>query len=279
MAAASAAARAPPAHSVHDEAQKRHPDQQTFYTRELTPAMKNTYLYHDYAYGWIPETAIWNSRYATLYLSDYYPVSIGLLRKLEFMLGLYRGPAPEYKPKVNSEFIANGTFRGRFNDFFQRFSKLPQGEFISFLLLVSMPVYNLLFFFKGTPFDIKKHTLFSEFYINRESHLELARYLASGGDYRPVFSRLDDPRLYSGNLDTMGLRRIWTPASRLGRLPPAQYETLSNLSLIISFTNRDPVLMFLMFYVPGFSATSKITPAVEMLMARLGLVREDIVLI
>ncbi|QGN68039.1 membrane phosphoprotein [Equine molluscum contagiosum-like virus] len=264
-------------HDVHATAQRRNPNQETLFTRGLRPLLRNTFLYHDYAYGWVPETALWSSRFAELDAADYYPISLGLLRKLEYLFSLYRGPRPEYLPKLNTEFLAAGSFAGSFNDFFKRFAVLPTREFISFLLLTSMPAYNLQVFFRDTPFDVRKHTLFSAFYTTRERHVELARYLRHGGDYKPLFGRLDETATFDGTPRT-GLRAIQHPGA-LGRLPPSEYETLANLSALLYFTDYDPVLMFLAFYIPPFSVTTQITPAVEYLMARLQVRAEDVALV
>ncbi|ANS71120.1 er-localized membrane protein, virion core protein [Pteropox virus] len=256
--------------------QIRNDDQKTFFTKGLSPVMKHTYLFHNYAYGWIPETALWSSRFADFSLLDYYPISLEFIKKIEFMLSLYKGPVPDYESKLNTEFVDRGSFSGRYNDFLKRFVILPTGEFISFLLLTSMPVFNLLFWFKNTTFDIKKHTLFSEVYTTNERHIELARYFRKSGDYKPIFSRLDQDAIYTNpvtNIATVG-----NPGP-LGNLFPSDYETLANLSTILYFTNYDPVLMFLMFYVPGLSITTKITPAVEYLMSKLSLTKKDIVLV
>uniref|UniRef100_A0AAU7E200 Protein OPG070 n=1 Tax=Rousettus bat poxvirus TaxID=3141933 RepID=A0AAU7E200_9POXV len=257
-------------HDVHATAQQRHVNQETVFTRELSPRLKNTYLYHNYAYGWIPETAVWASRFADLSVTDFYPLSLGLLRKLDYMASLYRGPPLVYAPRLNTEFVAQGSFGGQYNDVFKRFSILPERQFISFLLLTSMPAYNLATFFKSTAFDPKKHTLFSEFFTTREAHVELARYMRHGGDYKPLFARLNAP--------TTGMHTIKNPGP-MGRLPPSSYETLANLSAILYFTDYDPVLMFLAFYMPGYSATTKITPAVEFLMRKLDVRPEDVTLV
>nr|WQH57864.1 MAG: MC038R [Molluscum contagiosum virus] len=270
-------------HDVHSAAQRRAPSQQTLFTRGLRPLMRNTYLFHNYAYGWIPATAAWSSRFADLDVTDYYPVSLGLLRKLEFMFSLYRGPPLQYLPRVNTEFVSTGAFLGRFDDFFKRFAILPTREFISFLLLTSLPAYNLLFVFRGTRFELDKHTLFSAFYTTRERHVELARYFRHGGDYKPLFGHPDGTGDGSDTGDGRSLPR--GSASALmsngprGRLAPSDYETLANLSAILYFTDYDPVLMFLAFYVPSFSVTTKITPGVEYLMERLQVRLEDVTLV
>lgn len=143
------AATVPRFDDVYKNAQRRILDQETFFSRGLSrPLMKNTYLFDNYAYGWIPETAIWSSRYANLDASDYYPISLGLLKKFEFLMSLYKGPIPVYEEKVNTEFIANGSFSGRYVSYLRKFSSLPTNEFISFLLLTSIPIYNILFWFK-----------------------------------------------------------------------------------------------------------------------------------
>lgn len=257
-------------HDVHATAQRRHVNQETLFTRELPPRLKNTFLYHNYAYGWIPETAVWASRFADLDVTDFYPPTLGLLRKLDFMASLYRGPPLVYAPRLNTEFVAQGSFGGQYNDVFKRFAVLPERQFISFLLLTSMPAYNLATFFKDTAFDAKKHSLFSEFYTSREALMELARYMRQGGDYKPLFSRLDAP--------ATGVATIKNPGP-MGRLPPSSYETLANLSAILYYTDYDPVLMFLAFYMPGFSATTKITPAVEFLMRKLNVCLENVTLV
>ncbi len=59
----------------------------------------------------------------------------------------------------------------------------------------------------------------------------------------------------------------------------SDYETLSNLSAILYLTNYDPVLMFLVFYVPKISITTKITPAVKYLMDKLNMNETDITLV
>ncbi|CCD83213.1 conserved hypothetical pox protein [Squirrelpox virus] len=264
----------PNRHDVHATAQNRHPNQETFFTRGLSPLMKHTYLYHDYAYGWVPETAVWSSRFADLDLTDYRPVTLGLLKKLEFMLSLYKGPVPDYEPKLNTEFVANGSFSGRYVSFLRRFAILPQDEFISFLLLTSMPAFNLLFWFRNTAFDIARHSLFSQVYTTPERHVELARYFRASGDYKPLFSRLDADATYTQPLTNVA--RISVPGKRV---TPSEYESLANLSTILYFTRYDPALMLLAFYVPGLSITTEITPAVEFLMERLSLTREQVVLV
>ncbi|AWU47075.1 ER-localized membrane protein [Sea otter poxvirus] len=261
---------------VHESAQRRNNDQQTFFTRRLSPLMKHTYLFHNYAYGWIPETALWSSRFADFSLLDYYPISLEFIKKLEFMLSLYKGPVLEYESKLNTEFIDRGSFSGRYTDFLRRFAILPTNEFISFLLLTSIPIFNLLFWFKNTQFDIKKHTLFSEVYTTNDRHIELARYFRRSGDYKPIFSRLDQQTIYVNPVSNIST--ISTPG-QLGNLPPSDYETLSNLSAILYFTNYDPVLMFLVFYIPGLSITTQITPAVKYLMTKLSLTTDNIILV
>ncbi|AST09456.1 ER-localized membrane protein virion core protein [NY_014 poxvirus] len=263
---------------VYGTSQRRILDQETFFTRNLKqPLMKNTYLFDNYAYGWIPETAIWSSRYANLDASEYYPISLGLLKKFEFLMSLYNGPVQVYEEKVNTEFIENGSFSGRYVSYLRKFSSLPTNEFISFLLLTSIPIYNILFWFKNTQFDITKHTLFRHVYTTNNRHLELARYIHQTGDYKPLFSRLKENYVYTGPLP-IGVRTINHPNLN-ARNNPSDYETLSNLSTILYFTNYDPVLMFLAFYVPGYSITTKITPAVEYLMNKLNLTIDDVTII
>ncbi|AUI80608.1 hypothetical protein [White-tailed deer poxvirus] len=262
---------------IYTESQKRNNDQQTFFTRNLSPLMKNTYLYHNYSYGWIPETSIWSSRFANLDVTDYYPITINLLKKFEFMMALYKGPILPYEEKINTEFISKGSFYGRYINFLRNFSILPTNEFISFLLLTSIPIYNILFWFKSTQFDIKKHTLFSEVYSNNDRHIELAKYFRQSGDYKPLFSRLKEDNIYTQPfpLNTSRILHQNLPNS----YTISDYETLSNLSAILYLTNYDPVLMFLVFYVPNISVTTKITPGVEYLMKKLNMDKKDITLI
>ncbi|AAR07395.1 38R [Yaba monkey tumor virus] len=262
---------------IFKESQKRNEDQETFFTRNLSPLMKNTYLYHNYAYGWIPETAIWSSRFSNLDVTDYYPITLSLLKKFEFMLSLYRGPILQYEEKVNTEFISRGSFYGRYISYLRNFSLLPTSEFISFLLLTSMPIYNIMFWFKNTQFDIKKHTLFSEVFTTNDRHKELAKYFKQSGDYKPLFSRLKENNIYTTQFP-IGANRIAHQNLPNG-VPVSDFETLSNLSAIMYLTNYDPVIMFLAFYVPGMSATTKITPAVEYLMNKLNLRKDDIFLV
>ncbi|QQG31525.1 ER localized membrane protein [Swinepox virus] len=258
---------------IYTESQKRNDDQKTFFTRNLSPLLKNTYIYHNYAYGWIPETVIWSSSYANLDIRDYYPITINLLKKFEFMLSLYNGPILPYEEKINTEFISRGSFSGRYINFLRNFSQLPTSEFISFLLLTSMPIYNILFWFKNTPFDITKHTLFNNVFTTNEKHIELGKYFRQRGDYKPLFSRLKDDNIY--------LLPFPINQSRIQQNTDnaSYYETLSNLSAILYLTNYDPVLMFLAFYVPNISVTSKITPGVEYLLSKLNMKKTDVVLV
>ncbi len=263
-------------HDVYSESQDRVVDQKTLFTREVIPLLRNTYLYHNYSYGWIPETVIWSSRFADLDVRDYYPISLGLLHKFEFMLSLYKGPVPDYEEKINTEFIARGSFSGRYVSYLRRFASLPTSEFISFLLLTSVPIYNILFWFKNTTFDISKHSFFSKFYTTNERHVQLARYFKESGDYKPLFSRLGKNETYTQPM--FQVSRIFNSTS-MGNFPASEYETLANLSAILAFTDYDPVLMFLIFYLPGLAVTTKITPAVEYLMEKLCLTNSDIILI
>ncbi|UZC80226.1 V074; CPXV-BR_075 V074 [Cowpox virus] len=272
------AAAVPRFDDVYKNAQRRILDQETFFSRGLSrPLMKNTYLFDNYAYGWIPETAIWSSRYANLDASDYYPISLGLLKKFEFLMSLYKGPIPVYEEKINTEFIANGSFSGRYVSYLRKFSALPTNEFISFLLLTSIPIYNILFWFKNTQFDITKHTLFRYVYTDNTKHLALARYMYQTGDYKPLFSRLKENYIFTGPVP-IGIKDIDHPNLSRAR-SPSDYETLANISTILYFTKYDPVLMFLLFYVPGYSITTKITPAVEYLMDKLNLTKSDVKLL
>ncbi|QAV38740.1 m33R [Myxoma virus] len=262
---------------IYKESQRRNDDQKTFFTRALSPLLKNTYLYHNYAYGWIPETVIWSSRFANLDVTDYHPITLNLLKKFEFMLSLYTGPVLPYEEKINTEFISRGSFSGRYINFLRNFSILPTDEFISFLLLTSMPIYNILFWFTNTQFDITKHTLFSKVYTNNANHVALARYFRHSGDYKPLFSRVDDNAIYTAPFPINQSRIIHR------RTPPgtavSDYETLSNLSAILYLTNYDPVLMFLAFYVPNISVTTKITPGVEYLLQKLNMTPTDVTLL
>ncbi|QDJ95066.1 ER-localized membrane protein [Hypsugopox virus] len=264
-------------HDVYEESKKLAVDQKTYFTRELSPLMKNTYLYHDYAYGWIPETAIWSSKYANLDVTEYYPITLNLLKKFEFMLSLYKGPIPIYEKKINTEFISNGSFSGKYVNYLRNFSILPTNEFISFLLLTSMPIYNILFWFKNTQFDITKHSLFNNVYTTNELHIILAKYFHHGGDYKPLFSRLKNITTYIYPLPT-GTNRIYHQGLPV-TTPSSDYELLANLSAILHLTKYDPVLMFLAFYVPGLGITTKITPAVEYLMEKLNLSKNDMILV
>nr|WGO62667.1 hypothetical protein [Wadden Sea poxvirus] len=262
---------------IYKESQKRNLDQETFFTRNLSPLMKNTYLYHDYSYGWIPETVVWSSRFANLDVTDFYPISLGLLNKFDFLFSLYKGPVPVYEKKVNTEFIINGSFSGRYINYLRNFSLLPTSEFISFLLLTSVPIYNILFWFKNTQFDITTHSIFGKIYSNNERHIELAKYFRQSGDYKPIFSRLKENNIYTSPLQ-IGINKINFPNIPTGTTT-SDYETLSNLSAILYFVKYDPVLMFLLFYIPGMSVTTKITPGVEYLMNKLKLTTNDIVLV
>ncbi|WZD65888.1 membrane protein [Bovine papular stomatitis virus] len=266
-------------HDVDAAAQRRTPNQETFFTKGLSPRMRHTYIYNNYAYGWIPETAMWSSRLGDYSVTDFYPISLGMLKKFEFMFSLLADPGgacPEYTPKLNTEFVNQGSFSGRFVNPFHRFAVLPEREYISFLLLTSVPVFNILFWFKGETFDTAKHSLVGAVFTTRERHVELARYLRRTGDYKPLFSRLGNDETFDRAFS--GFTRISNPTP-VGRLPPSDFETLANLSTILYFTRYDPVLMFLVFYVPGMSVTTKITPGVEFLMEKLSLTPEDVVLV
>ncbi|QRI42836.1 putative membrane protein [Cheloniid poxvirus 1] len=114
------------------------------------------------------------------------------------------------------------------------------------------------------------------FYIDNEKHIELAKYLIRGGDYKPTLSMLDEAGLYDESIPL--------PPNILGLIRNFQQqyidiESLSSISAIITYTKQDPVITFLMFYLPGLSVTTKITPAVEMLMDKLGLTKENIILV
>ncbi|AAR98380.1 ORF023 membrane protein [Bovine papular stomatitis virus] len=266
-------------HDVDAAAQLRTPNQQTFFTKGLSPRMRHTYIYNNYAYGWIPETAVWSSRLGDYSVTDFYPISLGMLKKFEFMFSLLADPGgacPAYTPKLNTEFVNQGSFSGRFVNPFHRFAVLPEREYISFLLLTSVPIFNILFWFKGETFDTAKHSLVGAVFTTRERHVELARYLRRTGDYKPLFSRLGNDETFDRAFS--GFTRISNPTP-VGRLPPSDFETLANLSTILYFTRYDPVLMFLVFYVPGMSVTTKITPGVEFLMEKLSLTAEDVVLV
>ncbi|AIZ77274.1 hypothetical protein SB87_gp021 [Parapoxvirus red deer/HL953] len=266
-------------HDVDAAAQLRTPNQETFFTKGLSPLMRHTYIYNNYAYGWIPETALWSSRLGDYRVTDFYPPSLGMLKKFEFMFSLLADPGgacPAYEPKLNTEFLNQGSFSGRFVNPFHRFAALPEREYISFLLLTSFPVFNMLFWFKGEKFDTAKHSLLGGVFSTRERHVELARYLRRTGDYKPLLSQLGSDDTFSKPF--AGVTRIGN-ATPAGRLPPSDFETMTNLSTILYFTGYDPVLMFLAFYVPGLSATTKITPAVEFLMEKLAMRPEDVVLV
>lgn len=266
-------------HDVDAAAQLRTPNQETFFTKGLSPRMRHTYIYNNYAYGWIPETAMWSSRLGDYSVTDFYPISLGMLKKFEFMFSLLADPGgacPAYTPKLNTEFVNQGSFSGRFVNPFHRFAVLPEREYISFLLLTSVPIFNILFWFKGETFDTAKHSLVGAVFTTRERHVELARYLRRTGDYKPLFSRLGNNETFDRAFS--GFTRIINPTP-VGRLPPSDFETLANLSTILYFTRYDPVLMFLVFYVPGMSVTTKITPGVEFLMEKLSLTPEDVVLV
>ncbi|QHG62597.1 hypothetical protein [Cetacean poxvirus 1] len=262
---------------VMSRVQLRNSDQETIFTRHLSPLMRNTYLFDNYSYGWSPETAVWCSRFADLDLRDYYPISLGLIKKFEFMLSLYKGPKTVYEEKIQTEFINQGSFSGRYINYFRKFSTLPTNEYISFLLLTSIPIYNILFWFKDTQFDITKHTLFRNVYTNHERHIALARYLRDSGDYKPIFSRLDQDGTYTDQTTLVG--RILVGNTNPNGYNTSDFETLSNLSAILYYTKYDPVLMFLVFYLPGISVTTKITPAVEYLMSMLNITQNEIILI
>ncbi|QRM15397.1 putative membrane protein [Mudlarkpox virus] len=265
---------------IYGISQDRDDRQLTIHRRGVLPFLKNTFIYHDYAYGWIPETALWNSQYEKLDLRNYYPVTIGLLNKFEFMLSLDKRPPLQYTPKNNSPMMDNVS-AVRIKEYFRKFSILPDNQLISFLLLTSIPIYNILYFFKNTAFNPSVHSLFNMFYIDNEKHIELAKYLIRGGDYKPTLSMLDEAGLYDESIplppNILGLIR-----NRTGIRLQQQYidlESLGNISAIISSTNQDPVITFLMFYLPGLSVTTEITPAVEMLMKKLGLTKENIILV
>ncbi|QRM15755.1 putative membrane protein [Albatrosspox virus] len=267
---------------IYGISQDRDDRQLTIHRRGVLPFLKNTFIYHDYAYGWIPETALWNSQYEKLDLRNYYPVTIGLLNKFEFMLSLDKRPPLQYTPKNNSPMMDNVS-AVRIKEYFRKFSILPDNQLISFLLLTSIPIYNILYFFKNTAFNPSVHSLFNMFYIDNEKHIELAKYLIRGGDYKPTLSMLDEAGLYDESIplppNILGLIRN---RNRTGIRLQQQYidlESLGNISAIISSTNQDPVITFLMFYLPGLSVTTEITPAVEMLMKKLGLTKENIILV
>ncbi|AAF44439.1 hypothetical protein FPV095 [Fowlpox virus] len=258
-------------------AHERTDDQKTFNRMNLPPILNNTFLYHDYAYGWIPETALWNTQYEKLDIRSYYPITLGLLNKFEFMLGLHQGPPPQYTPKINIQYL-NQISTVNLNDYFKKFSILPVDQLISFLLLTSIPIYNILFFFKNTTFNPRIHSLTGSFYIDDAKHIELAKYLIRGGDYKPIFGKLDRQGLYDGTLFPVNMATLQIPATS-PNLYLLNIETLENLSVIISNTKQDPVLIFLIFYLPGLSVTTKITPAVEYLMNKLGLKKENVILV
>ncbi|ADT91071.1 hypothetical protein COTV054 [Cotia virus SPAn232] len=262
---------------IYTESQKRNTDQKTFFTRELSPLLKNTYLYHNYSYGWIPETTIWSSRFANLDVTEYYPITINLLKKFEFMLSLYNGPVLPYEEKINTEFVSRGSFYGKYINFLRNFSILPTNEFISFLLLTSMPIYNIIFWFKNTQFDITKHTLFNKVYTTNDKHVELGKYFHQSGDYKPLFSRLKDNNIFTSQFPLNQSTILHQQSSNSDTV--SDYETLSNLSALLYLTKYDPVLMFLAFYIPGLSVTTKITPGVEYLLKKLNMNKTDIVLV
>ncbi|AID46605.1 hypothetical protein fep_097 [Pigeonpox virus] len=259
-------------------AHERTDDQKTFNRMNLPPILNNTFLYHDYSYGWIPETALWNTQYEKLDIRNYYPITLGLLNKFEFMLGLHQGPPPQYTPKINIQYL-NQISAVNLNDYFKKFSKLPIDQFISFLLLTSIPIYNILFFFKNTAFNPRIHSLTGNFYIDDAKHIELAKYLIRGGDYKPIFGKLDQPGLYDGTLFPTNMAVLQLPTTTSPNPYLLNIETLENLSVIISNTKQDPVLTFLIFYLPGLSVTTKITPGVEYLMNKLGLKKENVILV
>ncbi|AYP74206.1 hypothetical protein [Fowlpox virus] len=265
---------------IYGISQDRDDKQLTINRRGDPPFLSNTFIYHDYAYGWIPETALWNSKYERLDIRNYYPITKGLLNKFEFMLDLDKRPPLQYTPKINSPRLDNVSAI-RIKEYFRKFSILPTDQLISFLILTSIPIYNILYFFKNTAFNPTIHSLFNAFYVDNEKHIELAKYLIHGGDYKPVFSMLNERSLYDESLplppNLLGLIR-----NRPGVAFQQQYidiESLSSISAIITYTKKDPVITFLMFYLPGLSVTTKITPAVEMLMNKLGLTKENVILV
>ncbi|AAR83468.1 hypothetical protein CNPV122 [Canarypox virus] len=269
-----------PITDIYGISQDRDDKQLTINRRGDPPFLSNTFIYHDYAYGWIPETALWNSQYERLDLRDYYPITEGLLNKFEFMLDLDKRPNLQYTPKINSPRLDNVSAI-RISTYFKKFTILPTDQYISFLLLTSIPIYNILYFFKNTAFNPAIHSLFNAFYIDNQTHIELAKYLIRGGDYKPIFNMLNERSLYDENLplppNILGLIR-----NRPGVGLQQQYtdlESLASIAAIITYTKRDPVIAFLMFYLPGLSVTTKITPAVEMLMKKLGLTKENIILV
>ncbi|QRI42837.1 putative membrane protein [Cheloniid poxvirus 1] len=77
---------------IYGISQNRDDRQLTINRRGDPPLLRNTFIYHDYAYGWIPETALWNSQYERLDIRNYYPITKGLLNKFEFMLDLDKRP-------------------------------------------------------------------------------------------------------------------------------------------------------------------------------------------
>ncbi|ARE67621.1 SWPV1-111 [Shearwaterpox virus] len=265
---------------IYGISQERDDKQLTIHRRGDPPFLSNTFIYHDYAYGWIPETALWNSQYERLDIRNYYPISKGLLNKFEFMLNLDKRPPFQYIPKINSPRLKNVS-AVRLKEYFRKFSILPTDQLISFLILTSIPIYNILYFFKNTAFNPATHSLFNAFYIDDEKHVELAKYLIRGGDYKPVFSMLNERNLYDETVplppNILGLIR-----NRAGVSIQQQYidiESLGSIAAIIAHTNIDPVITFLMFYLPGFSVTTKITPAVEVLMEKLGVTKENVILV
>ncbi|QRY18924.1 ORF-54 [Teiidae poxvirus 1] len=263
---------------IHNTSQQRSIDQLTFHRREIPPLLKNSFIYHDYAYGWIPETVLWNSQYENLDIRNYYPITLGLLNKFDFLLGLNRGPPPQYTPKINIQYV-NQAPMVRLNDYYKKFAILPTNELISFLLLTTVPIYNILYFFKTTVFNPRIHSLLNEFYVDDAKHIELAKYLIRGGDYKPIFSRLDQRQLYDNTLPNGNMYSVQIPQGANAQQYLINIEALSNLSTIITYTKQDPVLTFLIFYLPGLSVTTKITSGVEMLMEKLGLTKENIVLV
>lgn len=267
--------------------QRRVRDQETFHTKDYQPLLKYTALFHPYSRGWIPETMMWYSGYATLNLTNYHPITLQLLKKLGFMLSLDKAPKTPYVDRINTDAVALGNFRGHFVEFYKRFQQLPTSEFISFLLLAAIPAYNILFYYTDEVFDSDKHGLMSSFYVNRDTHVAVAKYLLHGGDYKPIFWKTEERNFLDPDYDHGGVRYCRISLYEFNRnLPPSShnftplidYETLANMSAILQYTNRDPVLALLMFYLPGVSVTTAFTPAVEFLMRKLGLEKKDVVL-
>ncbi|ALA62443.1 putative membrane protein [Turkeypox virus] len=264
--------------TLYNQSQSRSDAQSTFHRRDIPPLLKHTFVYHEYAYGWIPETLLWNSQYEKLDIRNYYPIDVGLLNKFDFMLGLYNGQVPQYVTKINIQNVERAPSVS-FNDYFKKFAILPTDQLISFLLLTSIPIYNIMYFFKTTIFNPKLHSLLNYFYIDDDKHIELAKYLILGGDYPPIFNKLDQPGLYDGTLNATDMYHVMVPQGKSSQKHLISIELLINISAILTYTNQDPVIAFLIFYLPGLSVTTKITPAVQLLMDKLGLSKDNVVLV